>query len=243
MVSGKVVLISGGARGLGAAHARRLVDEGARVVLGDVLDERGEALAAELGIAARYVHLDVTEPADWDAAVAVALAEFGRLDVLVNNAGVAVAAPVDQITASDWHHVVDVNLNGVFYGIQAVIPAMKQAGGGSIINISSTAGLKGYPDLAVYTATKWAVRGLTKSVALDLGRYAIRVNSVHPGFIRTPMTDGLSRSRRHVAVPRPGEPEEVAELIVFLASDASSFSTGAEFVVDGGESAGVIARS
>lgn len=239
-VSGKVALISGGARGMGASHARLLVDEGAKVVIGDILDEEGTALAAELGEAnARYVHLDVTDYAEWEAAVAVATEAFGRLDVVVNNAGIANFGPIEDYTLDAWHKIIDINLNGVFYGIKAAIPALKESGKGSIINISSTAGLQGYEALPGYNAAKFGVRGLTKNVALDLGRYNIRVNSVHPGVIRTPMTEELETPQNHVALHRVGEPIELSNLILFLASDESSFSTGSEFVADGGETAGL----
>ncbi|WP_395245471.1 glucose 1-dehydrogenase [Agromyces sp. MMS24-K17] len=238
-VSGKVALISGGARGMGASHARLLVEEGAKVVIGDLLDAEGEALAAELGDAVRYVHLDVTKIADWERAVEVAVAEFGRLDVLVNNAGIANFGPIEEYTLEAWDQIIAINLTGVFYGIKAAIPALKASGKGSIINISSTAGLQGYEALPGYNAAKYGVRGLSKNAALDLGRYNIRVNSVHPGVIRTPMTDALDTPQNHVALHRVGEPIELSNLILFLASDESSFSTGAEFVADGGETAGL----
>lgn len=239
-VSGKVALISGGARGMGASHARLLVDEGAKVVIGDILDEEGTALAAALGEDnARYVHLDVTDYAEWEAAVAVATEAFGRLDVVVNNAGIANFGPIEDYTLDAWRTIIDINLNGVFYGIKAAIPALKASGKGSIINISSTAGLQGYEALPGYNAAKFGVRGLTKNAALDLGRYNIRVNSVHPGVIRTPMTEELETPQNHVALHRVGEPIELSNLILFLASDESSFSTGSEFVADGGETAGL----
>lgn len=239
-VSGKVALISGGARGMGASHARLLVEEGAKVVIGDILDEEGTALAAELGEdSARYVHLDVTDYAEWEAAVAVATEAFGRLDVVVNNAGIANFGPIEEYTIEAWQTIIDINLTGVFYGIKAAIPALKESGKGSIINISSTAGLQGYEALPGYNAAKFGVRGLTKNAALDLGRYNIRVNSVHPGVIRTPMTEELETPQNHVALHRVGEPIELSNLILFLASDESSFSTGAEFVADGGETAGL----
>ncbi|GAA1061790.1 glucose 1-dehydrogenase [Agromyces bracchium] len=239
-VSGKVALISGGARGMGASHARLLVEEGAKVVIGDLLDDEGAALAAELGEAnARYVHLDVTDYAQWEAAVQVATEAFGRLDVVVNNAGIANFGPIEDYTLEAWDTILKINLTGVFYGIKAAIPALKESGAGSIINISSTAGLQGYEALPGYNAAKFGVRGLTKNAALDLGRYNIRVNSVHPGVIRTPMTEALDTPQNHVALHRVGEPIELSNLILFLASDESSFSTGAEFVADGGETAGL----
>ncbi|RXZ46897.1 glucose 1-dehydrogenase [Agromyces binzhouensis] len=239
-VNGKVALISGGARGMGASHARLLVQEGAKVVIGDLLDDEGAALAAELGEAnARYVHLDVTDYAQWEAAVATSVEAFGRLDVVVNNAGIANFGPIEDYAIEAWQKIIDINLTGVFYGIKAAIPALKESGAGSIINISSTAGLQGYEALPGYNAAKFGVRGLTKNAALDLGRYNIRVNSVHPGVIRTPMTEDLDTPQNHVALHRVGEPIELSNLILFLASDESSFSTGAEFVADGGETAGL----
>jgi 3alpha(or 20beta)-hydroxysteroid dehydrogenase len=239
-VNGKIALISGGARGMGAAHARLLVAEGAKVVIGDLLDEEGTALATELGADnARFVHLDVTDYAQWEAAVQAAVEAFGGLDVVVNNAGIANFGPIEEYTLEAWDQIIAINLTGVFYGIKAAIPALKKSGKGSIINISSTAGLQGYEALPGYNAAKFGVRGLTKNAALDLGRYNIRVNSVHPGVIRTPMTDSLETPQNHVALHRVGEPIELSNLILFLASDESSFSTGAEFVADGGETAGL----
>ena len=238
-VSGKVALISGGARGLGAAMARRLVEEGAQVVIGDVLDEEGKALAAELGEACRFVRLDVTRAQHWEAAVAVAVDEFGGLDVLVNNAGIVNFGPIEEYTLQSWNDIIAINLTGVFLGIKAAVPMIIRSKAGSIINVSSTAGLQGYEALPGYVAAKFGVRGLTKSVALDLGKYNVRVNSVHPGAIATPMTAGLDVSQNHVALHRIGQAIEVANLVLFLASDESSFSTGAEFLVDGGELSGL----
>ena len=188
-VAGKVALISGGARGMGAAHARALVAEGAKVVIGDILDEEGAALAAELGDAARYVHLDVTQAEEWDAAVAAATTDFGLLNVLINNAGIVALGAIGKFDMTKWQNVIDVNLTGTFLGMQACVGAMRAAGGGSIINVSSIEGLRGAPMVHPYVASKWAVRGLTKSAALELGVHQIRVNSIHPGFIRTPMTE------------------------------------------------------
>jgi 3alpha(or 20beta)-hydroxysteroid dehydrogenase len=233
-VDGKVVLISGGAQGMGAAHARMLVDEGAKVVLGDILDEKGEALAAELGDAVRYVHLDVTQADQWDAAVTTAVDTFGQLNVLVNNAGIVALGKIGKFDMAKWQKVIDVNLTGTFLGMQAVVEAMRAAGGGSIINVSSIEGLRGSVMVHPYVASKWAVRGLAKSAALELGKDNIRVNSVHPGFIRTPMTKHFPDDLVTAPLGRPGKPEEVATFVVFLASDESSFATGAEFVVDGG---------
>lgn len=233
-VDEKVALISGGARGMGAAHARMLVAEGAKVVIGDILDDEGKALADDLGDAARYVHLDVTDPEQWKAAASTAVDEFGKLNVLVNNAGTVALGPLRTHDLKKWQQVLDVNLTGTFLGMQAVIDPMTEAGGGSIINISSIEGLRGAPWVHGYVASKWAVRGLTKSAALELAAQKIRVNSIHPGFIRTPMTKHLPDDMVMAPMGRPGTPEEVATFVLFLASDESSFATGAEFVMDGG---------
>jgi 3alpha(or 20beta)-hydroxysteroid dehydrogenase len=239
--AGKVALVSGGARGMGESHVRGLVAEGARVVIGDVLDSEGEALAAELDDAAVFVHLDVTDPESWSAALAKADEAFGPVTVLVNNARIVVFGSVDDISVADFDKTIAVNLRGVFLGIHAVAPGMKAAGGGTIVNISSTAGLMGYAGIAPYVASKWAVRGLTKASALDLGP-TIRVNSIHPGPIATPMTAGLDASMVETQrIPRFGRPEEVTAAVLFLAGDESSFMTGAELAVDGGAVLGSIA--
>ena len=233
-VDNKVALITGGARGMGAADARMLVTEGAKVVIGDILDDEGQALADELGDAARYVHLDVSSADDWTAAVQVALSSFGKLNVLVNNAGIVQVGPLKTLDVARWQKVLDVNLTGPMLGTKAVIGPMIEAGGGSIINVSSIEGLRGAAYVHSYVASKWGLRGLTKSSALELAPSNIRVNSIHPGFIRTPMTEHLPEDMVQTPLGRPGTPDEVATFVVFLASDESSFSTGSEFVVDGG---------
>jgi len=238
-LDGKVALISGAARGLGAEFARALVGEGANVVIGDVLDEDAARLAEELGDAARSLHLDVSRFDDWEAAVAATLEAFGHLDVLINNAGVVRSAPIDQHSIDDWNLVINVNLTGSFYGIRAAAAALIESGHGSVINISSDAGLQGYENITGYNASKFGLRGLTKSAALDLGKYNVRVNTVHPGLIRTPLLAGMSFPQDHVALHRMGEMAEIGKLVVFLASDESSFSTGSEFIADGGESIGL----
>ncbi|MBX7455076.1 glucose 1-dehydrogenase [Mycolicibacterium sp. 3033] len=237
-VDGKVALISGGAQGMGAEDARALIAEGAKVVIGDILDDKGKELAEEINAqtpdSIRYVHLDVTQADQWDAAVATALDTFGTLNVLVNNAGTVALGKIGEFDMAKWQKVIDVNLTGTFLGMQASVEAMKAAGGGSIINISSIEGLRGAVMVHPYVASKWAVRGLTKSAALELGPHNIRVNSVHPGFIRTPMTKFFPDDMLRIPLGRPGQPDEVATFVVFLASDESRYSTGAEFVMDGG---------
>jgi 3alpha(or 20beta)-hydroxysteroid dehydrogenase len=241
-LDGKVALISGGARGQGATAARRFVAEGARVAIGDILDDDGKTLASELDDAGLYVHLDVTLEDDWSSAVSAAERTFGRVDVLLNNAGILAFGKIEDSSLEDYMRIVNVNQVGVFLGMKAAVPAMKRAGGGSIINISSVEGLRGLPRLTAYTASKFAVRGMTKSAAVELGRHKIRVNSVHPGFIDTPMTraqglEGVDVDKLFEAgVPlrRAGTPEDIVNMVVFLASDESSYCTGAEFIVDGG---------
>jgi len=233
-VDDKVAIITGGAQGMGAADARMLVAEGAKVVIGDILDEPGQALADELGDAARYVHLDVSDEEQWQAAVDAALAAFGKVNILVNNAGIVQVAPLKSLDVDKWNRVLAVNLTGAMLGIKAVLGPMKDAGGGSIINVSSIEGMRGASWVHSYVASKWGLRGLTKSAALELAPDNIRVNSLHPGFIRTPMTKHFPDDMVGTPLGRPGKPEEVATFVVFLASDESSFSTGSEFVVDGG---------
>jgi 3alpha(or 20beta)-hydroxysteroid dehydrogenase len=240
-VAGKTAIVTGAANGLGAAQARALVAEGARVIIADVQADEGRRVAADLGDRALFSALDVIDPAQWQAAVAAANDRFGPVDVLVNNAGIVRRNPIDRHSLEDFRAVVEVNLIGTFNGIQAVIPGMKAAGGGSIVNMSSIAGIKAAPAVPGYVASKWAIRGLTKNAALDLGRYGIRVNSVHPGMHRTPMTAKSPHNTDLVALHRTGEPGELAHLVVFLASDESAFVTGSEFIHDGGETAGLAA--
>jgi len=230
---------------MGAAEARRFVAEGARVVVGDVDDEAGAELAASLGEAATFVPLDVTDEAAWSAAVAGAQAAYGRLDVLVNNAGILSVAPMVLTDAQMFMDVVRINQLGVFLGMRAVVAPMTEAGGGSIINISSVAGLIGAVGHIAYGASKWAVRGMTKTAALELAPLGIRVNSVHPGMVDTAMLDNYralgapdQRLAQSVPLKRLARPEDVAELVLYLASDDSRYSTGSEFVVDGGMTAG-----
>ncbi len=249
-VEGKVALISGGARGQGASHGRLLAEHGARVVLGDILDEAGEQTAAQLrkaGLEARYVHLDVTRLDDWDAAVSLAEQAYGKLDVLVNNAGITGSAGVVDCSLEEWHRVIGVNQTGTFLGIQRVIPAMRRAGGGSIINVSSVIGALGTEFMIAYQASKAAVHLLTRGAAVTLAP-DIRVNSVTPGgVLGTAMLAGLDQAwlkERFAAYPmgRGARPEEVSYAVLFLASDESSFTTGADLRVDGGALAGVARR-
>lgn len=240
---GKVALISGGARGMGASHVRALVAEGAEVVAADILDDDGKALAEELGAAARFVHLDVTQPDQWRAAVETAVNEFGALNVLVNNAGILNGNTLQNFPLADWQKIIDINLTGTFLGMQAAVEPMIVAGGGSIINISSVEGLRGSPGLYGYVASKFGVRGLAKAAALELAPHNIRVNSIHPGMIRTPMTAGIPEDFLQIPLGRAADPGEVSACVVYLASDESSYCTGAEFVVDGGLTVGVPHKS
>jgi 3alpha(or 20beta)-hydroxysteroid dehydrogenase len=218
-LGGRVCLVTGGSRGIGEAYVRALHAAGARVVVADILADEGAALAADLGERAVFVTLDVTNEAQWDAAVAASVSAFGGIDVLVNNAGIANAAPIEHLTTAKWDAVIAVNLTGTFFGCRAVVPVMKAQGRGSIINISSVEGMRGSPGLHGYTAAKFGVRGLTQSLAVELGPFGIRVNSVHPGFIRTDMTTRIDPAHLEIPLGRPGDPADVAGTIVFLASD------------------------
>ncbi|MGH9260626.1 MAG: glucose 1-dehydrogenase, partial [Acidimicrobiales bacterium] len=243
-LDGKIAIVTGAARGQGAAEARLFAAEGARVVLADVLDDEGETVAAEIGDAAVYTHLDVTDEPQWQAAVALAEDRFGPVTVLVNNAGILLFQPLHKTDLADFDRVMRVNVQGVFLGMKSVTPSMTKAGGGSIVNISSTAGLQGLPHLGAYVASKWAVRGLTKTAAIDLGHRNIRVNSVHPGGIDTPMVAGTSGDApfyKRLPVPRMGSADEAARAVLFLASDEASYIAGAELAVDGGATCGDLA--
>ena len=238
-LDGKVALITGGARGQGEAEAHLFTAAGARVVVADVLDDLGEGVAADIGDRARYLHHDVRDEGSWAKAVDVAVNEFGRLDVLVNNAGILKTNRIENQTLEDFDAILRVNLYGVFNGMRAAIAPMRASGGGSIVNISSAAGLRGVPGYGAYGATKWAVRGITKTAALELAADRIRVNSVHPGAVDTPMVAASNLQRGEGGLPgaplgRVGIPEDIANLVLFLASDASSYITGAEFAIDGG---------
>ncbi len=243
----KVALISGGARGMGAVEAQLFAKEGAKVVIGDILDSEGAKVAAEIseaGLDALYVHLDVAVEEDWRQAVDATVTKFGKLNVLVNNAGIGQQVSLEEISGELWDYVMAVNTKGVFLGTKHAIPVMRKTGGGSIINISSMAGLVGGSASAVYHASKGAVRLLTKSTAIQYAREGIRVNSVHPGVIETPMTEAFLAVPSHrqdrvdkTPMRRIGTSEDVAYGVLFLASDESSFVTGSELVIDGGRTA------
>jgi 3alpha(or 20beta)-hydroxysteroid dehydrogenase len=240
-LDGRVALVTGGARGQGEAEARLLADRGARVVVADVLDDEGRAVAESLGDGATFVHLDVGDAAQWQGAVGA----FERLDILVNNAGILRAGSLEAMEPDDFLEVVRVNQFGCFLGMQAAVPALRAAGGGAIVNVSSLAGMTGVAGVVAYASTKWAIRGMTKVAALELGHDGIRVNSVHPGAVDTPMVsdpafDDVDKDAIHAAlpVPRMGQPRDVAEVVAFLVSDAASYVTGTEVVVDGGSLAG-----
>lgn len=244
-LSGKVALISGAARGMGESEARLFAREGAQVVLGDILEDQGRAAVesiAQQGGTATFVPLDVTRERDWQRAVKTVEQAYGRLDILVNNAGIVRMAPLDETSLEAWNEVIDVNQTGVFLGLKHAVPAMRRAGGGSIVNISSIAGLIGLPNIPAYQASKGAVRILTKNAAVQYATDKIRVNSVHPGRIETPMTAPLAPERREMLLRltplgRDGTAEEVAYGVLYLASDESSYVTGAELVIDGGYTA------
>ena len=246
-LAGKVALISGGARGQGATETRFFVREGAAVVFGDVLDDEGKKVEAEIrgaGGEATYVHLNVTREADWRAAVETAVSRYGKLDVLVNNAGILIRKSIEETTEDEWDRIMAVNVKGVFLGTKAALPAMRRAGGGSIINISSVAGLVGSKNSAAYSASKGAVRLFTKTTAIQHIEDRIRCNSVHPGPINTDMMteiladeDAWSERLTRLPMARMGEAEEIAYGVLFLASDESSYMTGSELVIDGGSTA------
>ncbi|HEV3235080.1 MAG TPA: glucose 1-dehydrogenase [Candidatus Dormibacteraeota bacterium] len=240
----RVALISGAARGQGEAEARAFVDEGASVAVADILDDEGEALAGELGEHAAFFHLDVTDEEQWSAAVAATVDRFGGLDILVNNAGILRFSAIRDTSLDDYMRIINVNQVGVFLGMRAVIPTMAERHRGSIINVSSTEGMAGLAGLVAYSSAKWAVRGLSKVGAMELGSDGIRVNTIVPGGVETPLVQSagidmdISGWFKQLPLGRIGKPAEIAALAVFLASDESSYCTGAEFVADGGLTAG-----
>ncbi len=237
----EVVVVTGAARGMGAEHVRGLVGAGAKVIATDVLDEEGDALARSLGDRVVYLHHDVTREEDWVRVVAQAEARFGPVRHLVNNAGIVTFGAIEAMSPETFRHTLDVNLTGCWLGMHVAIPSIKRAGGGSIVNVSSTAGLQGYGNLGAYVASKWGLRGLTKTAALELGRHGIRVNLIHPGPIRTPMIADLDADQLTSTqpIPRVGEPAEVTALLLYLLADAT-YSTGHEFVIDGGATVGQV---
>ena len=238
ILDGKVAIVTGAARGQGEAEARLFVAEGARVMLTDILPE-GEAVAKALGDLATFSKHDVGSAGDWERVVRATTQRFGRLDILVNNAAIYRMRSLLETTDEELDEITRVNQRGPLLGMRAVAPAMRAAGGGSIINISSGAGLRGVRNMIVYSTTKWAVRGMTKCAALELAADRIRVNSVHPGIIETPMLKenpaALNQAMvRATPIGRIGQPEDIARMVLYLASDAASFVTGGEFSVDGG---------
>ncbi|WP_240644091.1 SDR family NAD(P)-dependent oxidoreductase [Antribacter gilvus] len=238
-LAGRVAIVTGGARGIGEACVRALHGAGAHVVVADLLDDVGKALAADLGERAVFEHLDVTDEDDWSRVVGATTERLGGVDVLVNNAGIGDVGRVTSITRERWDAVIAVNLTGVFLGCRAVTPAMIAAGRGSIVNISSVEGLRGSAALHAYVASKFGVRGLTKSLAMELGPRGVRVNSVHPGFVMTDMTASMDPEYAHIPLGRPAQPDDVARPVLFLAGDGSAYLSGTEVVVDGGMTAGI----
>lgn len=244
-LAGKVAIITGGARGQGEAEARLFAAEGARVVVADVLADEAAAVAADIGEAARAAVLDVTDEAAWTRVVEETLAAWGPVTTLVNNAGILDFNAVDRYDAARFRQVIDVNVIGAFLGIKAVAGSMTESGNGSIINISSNGGMEGLPFLSAYSTSKWAIRGLSRSAAIELGRRGIRVNTVHPGGIDTPMTrfgdddaSATSAFYQNLPIRRQGTVDDVAPVVLFLASDEAGYVTGSEYVVDGGHLAG-----
>lgn len=245
-LDGKVALITGAARGQGAAEARLFVERGAKVMMTDVLDDEGQQVAAELGDSAAYMRLDVTSEQGWKDVVAATVEKFGKLNVLINNAGIITpVAEVQETSLATFQKVTNVNQIGVFLGMREVVEPMKKAGGGSIVNIASIDGLIGMYGAVAYCASKFAVRGMTKVAALEMGKYGIRVNSLHPGGVKTKILDDTGMTQEQAeeafkAIPlgRIAKSEEMATLAAYLASDDASYSTGSEFIADGGLTAG-----
>lgn len=254
-LDGKVAIVTGAARGQGAATARLFVSEGAKVVLTDLLEQEGEAVAAELGDAACFAKHDVTSEDDWHRITHLAVDRFGRLDVLINNAGIMQNTPVVDCSVDEFRTVLDVNLVGPFLGMKVAAPVMGETGGGAIVNVSSIQGIVGRAGTPGYTASKFGLRGLTKTAALELGALGVRVNSIHPGGVDTPLIrdavpegvevtqDMLDAGHAHLPIPRVGRSEDIAPTSLFLASDEASYITGAELVIDGGMTCGYGAGS
>ncbi|MEC6749019.1 glucose 1-dehydrogenase [Marinilactibacillus sp. XAAS-LB27] len=238
-LDGKVAIVTGAARGQGEAHVRLFVEEGAKVVFSDILSAQGEALSQELGENVRFIKHDISNADQWNQVVELAEAEFGPVNILVNNAGIDLFRKIEDITIEEYNRVIAINQVGPFMGMKAVLPSMKKADNGSIVNISSINGLRGEFGFVAYDASKFALTGMTKTAAQEFAEHNIRVNSVHPGPIRTPMIDSqeeIAGFIENVSVPlnRVGESSEVSKMVLFIASDDASYSTGAEFVIDGG---------
>ena len=242
-VKDKVVLISGSASGMGASHARALANEGAKVLVTDLEHALGRTVVEEINTrlgseVASFAPLDVTDFAAWKNAVAYAVERYGKLDALVNNAGVPAHGTAEDISIENWQRTIDINLTGNFYGIKAAVPELKKNATSSIINVSSIAGLAGFKHRVAYSTSKWAIHGLTKTSAMDFGRDGVRVNSIHPGSVNTPMTAALTRGFEQVPQGRAADVDEVSPLIVYLVSDESTYVNGASISIDGGETAG-----
>ncbi|RNF38949.1 glucose 1-dehydrogenase [Planococcus salinus] len=235
-LDGKVAIITGGARGMGASHAKRFSEEGAKVMITDILEKEGEAMATELGRDVKFMKHDVTKSLDWERVVAETESAFGPVSVLVNNAGIALLKSIEKMTEAQYRRVIDINQVSVFLGMKYVLSSMRKTENGSIINISSISGLKGNSESIAYSASKFAIRGMTKSAAIEFGAEGIRVNSVHPGITETPMVrkSRVSKLAREIPLQRTAQPVEVSNMVVYLASDESSYVTGADFVIDGG---------
>jgi len=239
----RVAIVTGGARGQGAQHARRFLDEGAKVVITDILEEEGQALAAELGDNCKFIKHDVTQADEWEKVVTETEDTFGAVNILVNNAGIVIMKEIEEQTEEEYRRVIDINQVSVYLGMKAVLPSMKKTNNGSIINISSINGLRGAAGTSAYDSSKFAVRGMTKSAAMEFAKYNIRVNSVHPGAIETPMIATAENQEQiqalidTVPLKRVGQPDDVSKLVVFLASDDSDYCTGSEFTIDGGVTA------
>jgi len=240
----RTVIVTGGARGMGASHARGFVVEGANVVIADVLEQEGQTLAEDLGDQAAFVRLDVTSDRDWAAAMAAAEDAFGPISVLINNAGIVRFGLIAETEPAVWRHMLDINLTGTYLGIRAVVPSMRKAGGGAIVNISSGAGMTDSFGVGAFVAGMWGVRGMTKTAALELARDNIRVNSIHAGNVITPMSCGSEAvavgapAARNLSTPRIAQPAEITQLVLFIASDEARFSTGSEFLPDAGHMLG-----
>ncbi len=239
-LDGKVAVITGGAGGMGKIHAKLFVAEGAKVVIADLSSSDGEKTAEELGEQAIFIELDVTDEENWTSLVEKTEERFGPINILVNNAGIVVSKSIQDTSLEDFRTTSRINQDGVFLGIKNIFGSMKKAGGGSIVNISSISGIVGNMNNSAYVASKFAVRGLTKAAAAEYAPHDIRVNSVHPGTIRTPMTEQpdvqemIKKIEKQIPMQRIAEPEEISNLVLYLASDESTYSTGTEFVADGG---------